>query len=536
VFYVVLMKLGWRKKPETAPKHGPAPGATGAVAGAAAVLTLLAIVVTGCTSVGPDYKQPTNSVPAAYKSIADTNNLGAWKEGKPLDNVPKGAWWEVFSDQRLNELEQRATESNQELRAAVARVEQSRASARVARAEFLPTLDANPSWIRERYSPNQEPSFGRVDPVTGDISALTAATMRVPFDLSYEVDLWGRVRRSFESARADAQSSLAALHNVLLTLQADLAQNYFNLRSLDAEIATVRGQIQLRQELVRLARSRFEGGIGNDLDIARAENEHATTEAELAAVLRRRAELENAIAILVGENPAQFTLTPVTNIVVAGQPPGIPSGLPAELLERRPDVAQAERDLASANARIGIAKAAFFPVVRLTGSGGFVSGDIESLFKWESRIWALGPSVSLPIFAGGRNMANLNRSRAAYDEAVAKYRQQVLVAFGDVENSLSGLQFLSQQSSAQDRAAANAQRAAELATERYRAGIVSFLDVVDAHRGTLAAQRGQAQLAGHRFVATVQFIKALGGGWHDSSLLISEKDHATYQSGRSSSN
>ncbi len=526
VFYVVLMKIGWRAKSVTTPKHGPAPGATGAVAGTVAVLILLAAIVTGCTSVGPDYKRPTNSVPAAYKSIDGTNDLGAWKEGTPLDAAAKGTWWEVFGDSQLSELELRASNANQDLKAAVARVEQSRASARVARAEFLPTLDANPSWRRERYSPNQEPSFG----------ALTADTFRAPLDLSYEVDLWGRVRRSFEGARADAQSTLAAMHNVLLTLQADLAQNYFSLRSLDAEIATVRGQIGLREELVRLARSRFEGGIGNELDTARAANELATTEAELAALLRRRAELENAIAILVGENPSQFKLGPMTNVVVTAQPPRVPSGLPAELLERRPDVAQAERDLASANSRIGIAKAAFFPVVRLTGSGGFVSGDIESLFKWESRVWSLGPSVSLPIFAGGRNVANLNRSRAAYDEAVAKYRQSVLVAFGDVENSLSGLQFLAQQTAAQDRAAASAQRASDLAAERYRSGIVSFLDVVDANRGTLAAQRGQAQLAGQRFVATVQLIKALGGGWHESSLAGNEKTHATNERNRSLSN
>ena len=526
VFYVMLMKLGWKKKPAEASKetHGPAPGAAGAATGTAAVLILGALLITGCASVGPDYKQPTNSVPAAYKSFIATNESGAWKEATPLDNVPKGAWWEVFGDKTLNELEQRANVENQELKAAVARVEQARASARVARSEFLPTLDANPSWVRERFSPNQEPSFGRVDPRDGHIEALTATTFSTPLDLSYEIDLWGRVRRSFQSARADAQSSLAAMHNVLLTLQADVAQNYFSLRSLDLEIATVRGQIQLRQELVRLARSRFEGGIGNELDNARAENELASTEAELSALHRRRSELENAVAILVGENPARFKLPALAPQEWSLQPPTIPAGLPAHLLERRPDVADAERQLASANARIGMAKAAFFPVVRLTGSGGFVSGDIESLFNWESRVWSLGPSVSLPIFAGGRNIANLNRSRAVYEEAVAKYRQQVLVAFGDVENSLSGVQFLAVQSAAQDRAVASASRAAGLAAERYRAGIVSFLDVVDANRGTLTAQRNQAQLAGQRLIASVQLIKALGGGWDERELYAAAQE------------
>jgi multidrug efflux system outer membrane protein len=491
------------------------------------VLILGALMLTGCTSVGPDYKRPADAAPAAYKSLTWTNVLGEWKQVKPLDDVSKGTWWEIYNDATLNDLEQRASVANQELKAAVARVEQSRASARVARSEFLPTLDANPSWVRERYSPNQNPSFGRVgkdDPLhpnkPAPVEALTASTFRAPLDLSYEVDLWGRVRRSFESARADAQSSLAAMHNVLLTLQADVAQNYFALRSLDVEIATVQGQVQLRNELVRLARSRFEGGIGNELDNARAETELATTESELAGLSKRRAELENAIAILVGEIPTNFKLAAIDPTTWNVQPPGIPPGLPADLLERRPDVADAERQLASANARIGVAKAAFFPVVRLTGSGGFVSGDIESLFNWESRVWSLGPSVSLPIFAGGRNSANLNRSRAVYEEAVAKYRQRVLVAFGDVENSLSGVQFLARQATAQDRAVASARRAAVLADDRYRAGIVSFLEVVDANRGTLAAQRTQAQLAGQRLIASVQLIKDLGGGWNENVLNV----------------
>src|SRR6185503_14736313 len=239
VFYVVLMKLGWRKKPvASGEKHGPVSGAAGAVAGTAAVLILGTTFLSGC-AIGPDYKRPITSAPSAYKSIEPTNELGAWKEARPLDNVPKGAWWKVFGDETLNALEQRANSANQELNAAVARVDQARASARVARSEFLPTLDANPSWRRERYSPNQVPSF----------AAITANTFSTPLDLSYEIDLWGRVRRSFESARADTQSSLAAMHNVLLTLQADLAQNYFSLRSLDAEIATVQGQVQLRNEL-----------------------------------------------------------------------------------------------------------------------------------------------------------------------------------------------------------------------------------------------------------------------------------------------
>jgi multidrug efflux system outer membrane protein len=474
----------------------------------------LATLASGC-AVGPNYRQQTTTVPATYKS---TNDLGAWKEAQPLDNVPKGAWWEVFGDETLNALQRQAEANNEDLKAAIARVEQARATARVARSELLPTLDANPSWTRQRYSPNQVPNFGDV----------TASTFRAPLDLSYEIDLWGRVRRSFESARADAQASLASFHGILLTLHSDVAQNYFALRALDAEIATVTGTVSLRKEQVQLVRSRFEGGIGNELDVARAETELASTEADAASLAKRRAELENALAILVGESPATFQLA--ASGADAPQwnppPPAIPAGLPADLLERRPDVAEAERQLAAANARIGVAKAAFFPVLRLTGSGGYVSADVDNLFNWEGRVWSLGPSLSLPIFAGGRNVANYNRSKSAYDESVARYRQQILVAFGDVENSLAGIHHLGVQFTAQNRAVTNARRAAELAGDRYRAGIVSYLEVVDANREALLAERGRAQLAGQRLAASVQLIKALGGGW-TAQQLFAERQSAS---------
>jgi multidrug efflux system outer membrane protein len=458
-------------------------------------------------TVGPDYRRPSNSVPANYKAVEP----GAWQEGQPLDHVPKGNWWEVFGDAGLNELETQAVQANQELKAAMARVEQARATARVARSELFPNLNLDPGFTRQRSSPNQVPHFG----------SATFNTFQTPFDLSYEVDLWGRVRRGFESARADAQASLAAMYNVLLTLQGDVAQNYFAFRALDAEISTVAGTVGLRHEQVRLVRSRFEGGIGNELDVARAETELAMTEAEAALLAQRRAELENAIAILVGANPATFKLAAIENAKDNWnpQPPAVPAGLPANLLERRPDVAEAERQLASANARIGVAKAAFFPTLNLTGLGGYVSADLDTLFKWDSRTWSIGPSLSLPIFAGGRNRANYRRSQAAYDEAVARYRQQVLVAFGEVENSLSDIRHLTDQATAQQRAVANARRAATLATDRYRAGIVSYLEVVDASRDALSTERANAQISGQRLAAAVRLIKALGGGWTEQQIV-----------------
>jgi multidrug efflux system outer membrane protein len=467
------------------------------------------LVLAGC-AVGPDYRRPaTTEAPAQYKAEA----LGSWKQGQPLDNVPKGPWWEIFGDTNLNALEARAVSANQELKAAMARVDQARAVARVTRSELLPHLDFNPSYTRQRYSPNADPSFG----------SLTANSFSMPLDLSYEVDLWGRVRRGFESARADAEASLATFYNVLLTLQSDVAENYFTLRSMDAEIATVTGTVRLRQEQVRLVRSRFEGGIGSELDVARAETELATTEAEAAALQQRRDRMENAIAILAGQNPSNFKLAPLSAAENLWDPqtPVVPAGLPSDLLERRPDVAAAERQLASANARIGVAKGAFFPVLTLTGSGGYLSGDVEDLFNWNSRTWSIGPSVSLPIFAGGRNRANLERARSVYDESVALYRQQVLVAFGDVEDSLSAIRHLADQAEAQSRAVTSAKRAASLAEDRYRSGIVAYIEVVDANRDELSAERANAQLAGERLIATVQLIKALGGGWNENDSVAS---------------
>ncbi|HXC98752.1 MAG TPA: efflux transporter outer membrane subunit [Verrucomicrobiae bacterium] len=500
------------RKPAVTPApqpKGPALGATGAAAGILLMAALLSpsSARAGMLTIGPDYKQPTNTVPQNYKAV----ELGQWKVGRPLDGVPKGNWWNIFGDTNLNDLEAQSLIANQSLRAAFARVNEARATARIARADLLPGISAEPSFNRQRYSPNQLPSFG----------TLTADTYSAPLDLSYEIDLWGRVRRSFESAHADAQASLAAFDNVLLTLQADVAQNYFRLRALDAEIATVSGTVDLRKEQVQLVQGRFNGGIGNDLDIARAQTELATTEAEAASLAQQRDELENALAILVGSNPSSFHLAADTTTNWNPQSPEIPAGLPADLLERRPDVADAERQLASANARIGVAKAAFFPVLTLTGSGGYLSGDIDSLFSWNSRVWSIGPSLSLPIFAGGRNLAGYRRSQAAFEEAVANYRQQVLVAFGEVESSLSSIHHLADQASAQQRAVTNARLAADLATDRYRSGIVSYIEVVDAEREALQAERDNALLSGQRLIASVQLIKALGGGWTGQEFIAS---------------
>ncbi len=500
VFYVTLMKLGRSsRKTASAPSHPPL-GSHGVLPGAAAIL-LLGIALSARAAIGPDYVRPETQAPGQYKN----DDAGQWKEGAPRDHLPKDRWWELFGDAELNRLEDQALKANFEIKAALARVEQSRATARIQRADLFPQLNADPSFHRDRYSPNQVPSFG----------AITADTLRAPIDLSYEIDLFGRVRRGFEAARAEAAASTAAYHNLLLTLQADVAVNYFRIRALDAEIATVVRTVELRQEQLALVRGRFEAGIGNELDVARAETELASTEAESAALARQRAQIENALAVLAGQNPSEFRLAAadVGTSFWGPEPPAIPAGLPSDLLERRPDVAEAERQIAAANARVGIAKAAAFPVIRLTGSGGFVSADIDSLFNWDSRTWSIGPSLSVPIFAGGRNRATRARAQAAYQEALAAYRQRVLTAFADVENSLSALRYLGTEKAAQDRALANARKAAELAETRYKAGFVSYLDVVDASRAALQSQRASVQLAGQRLNTAILLIKALGGGW-----------------------
>jgi outer membrane protein, multidrug efflux system len=461
---------------------------------------ILAGALAGC-AVGPDYHRPSVATPAAYKET----DLGTWKQSNPSDQIAKGNWWTVFGDPVLDQLEVQATTNNLDLKAAVARVTEARASARVAKAEFFPNLQIDAAAERTRSSPN----------VANPLANRNFNDFRVPLDFSYELDIWGRVRRSFEAANDEAIASVANYETVLLTLKAELAQDYFALRSLDAERAILRNTIELRKEALALVQARYKGGAASELDLSQAETELAITESEYVGLGKQRAELENAIAVLLGQNASEFSLA---ERPLDLSPPVIPPGLPSELLERRPDVAEAERLLASQNARIGVAKAAFFPVIRLTGAAGLETGDISTLFNWQSRAWSLGPSISLPIFEGGRNAANLKRSKAAYEEAVAQYRKRVLVAFQEVENGLSGVRILAEQDIVQKRSVASATRTAEISRKRYEAGLVSYLEVVDSDRTRLQTERATARLLGQQLITSVQLIKALGGGWADSNV------------------
>ncbi len=457
----------------------------------------------GRWAVGPDYRRP--HTPGAT-NFADTP-LGAWKEAAPADAIARGDWWRIYNDPALEDLERQAALHNQDLKAAVARVTQARALARDARADFFPSIWGGASAVRGRSSGN---GLNALPGSQGD-------NFRVPFDLTYELDLWGRVRRSFEGANFDAQARLAAFENTLLLLKADVAQNYFALRALDTERVILRNTLRLRRDALDLVNARFKGGAASELDVSRAETELNSTEAELVATERRRADVEHALAVLAGRPASEF-LVKESPLALTTLPPAIPPGLPSDLLERRPDIAEAERVLASANTRIGVAKAAFFPVVRLTGLAGFESMDVETLFNWESRVWSIGPSITLPIFQGGRNRANLQRSKAAFEENVANYRQRILVAFSEVQDALTGSRLLSQQAEAQARSFASARKTAEISDSRYRAGLVSYLEVVESERTALSAEREFARIAGQRLVTSVQLIKALGGGWADSAL------------------
>ncbi|MBL9137965.1 MAG: efflux transporter outer membrane subunit [Verrucomicrobiales bacterium] len=468
---------------------------------AVAVAAVLGMVLLGAgCRLGPDYERPSVEVPGQWR----------WKEAVPRDHEPTGRWWTLFGDPALDALVERAGADNLELKAALARVEQARATARVSKSDFYPAVQGSASYARYRTSANA-PS-----PVGFPIPSFTMEQWETPLDLSYEIDLWGRVSRSFEAARGLAMSAEAARRAVLLALQADVVSSYLALQALDREVQLLGHTVAIRNEALDIFRQRLKAGMLTEFEVQRGQVEVASAEADLEAVRRMRAAEFNRMAVLCGRAPSVFEFQVSTQAVAL---PEIAAGLPADLLERRPDVAQAERVLASRMAEIGVAKAAFFPSVRLTASGGLMSGELSNLFEWDSHTWALGPRIDLPIFAGGRNRAGLERARAAYEEAVANYRQQVLVAFREVEDSLSALHFFKAEVAARRVAAEAATGAARQAFARYQAGAVNFLDVVDAEQARLLSLVAQERALREQQLATVRLMKALGGGWNESDAL-----------------
>jgi len=398
--------------------------------------------------------------------------------------------------------------ANQDLKRAIARVTEARALARASKADYYPNVSAASEYSRSRFSQNRDNAPRKSN--SDDFSA--------SLDLSYEIDIWGRVRRTVEAANSDADAVGAGLQVVLLTLTADVARNYQSIRSLDNERVVVDATVSLRQDELKLQETRNRAGLINEVDVMRARTELANVEAELHAVNRSRKQAEHALAVLCGQSPAEFSVAAKPTAIV---PPEIPAGLPSTLLQRRPDVMEAEKNLEAANARIGVAKAAFFPTIKLTGGAGVASADLGTLVDWPSRFAQFGPSVSVPIFQGGRNRANLKAAEARYEQNLAGYRASILNAFREVEDSLSDLSALTAQAAAVNRALVSARETATLANERYQKGLSNYLDVVDAQRAALQAERQDTQLRGQRAVSTILLAKALGGGWDRNQTLAS---------------
>jgi NodT family efflux transporter outer membrane factor (OMF) lipoprotein len=466
----------------------------------------------GCV-VGPNYKRPTATVPPAYKEGGGTATQAS------TQNLQE-KWWEVFGDPQLNALEEQVKISNQNLKASEAQYRQARDLIRFYRAEYYPTATVSPSISRIRNSDNKPPH-----------SALSGQTFNdfvLPGDLSYEVDAWGRVRRTVESARASAEASAADLSTVNLSLQSELAQDYFELRSADAQKKLLDSTVSDFEKSLQLTENRHTGGLASDLDVQQARTQLETTRAQDTDVGVARAQFEHAIAVLIGKPPSTFSLvfSPVT-----GPPPNVPLGLPSQLLERRPDVAATERQMAAANAQIGIAKAAYFPSITLGASGGFESGALGTLLQGPGLFYSLGAAAAETVFDAGQRRANVEAQQAAYDQTVANYRQTVLTAFQDVEDNLAALRILEQEAKTQDVAVEAARRSVVLSTNQYKGGVANYLTVLVEQSAALADERSAVDILRRRMDASVLLIKALGGGWDVTTNIPRADAFAGVQSG-----
>jgi outer membrane protein, multidrug efflux system len=463
----------------------------------------------GC-AVGPKYQRPPIQSPPAWKTE------GPWREAAPKDAIPKGAWWEIFHDEELNGYEQQLLQANQSLAAARDRLDQARSLARVASAGLFPTLSADPEASRNRYSGNRPESSTPQLP-------LTQSLYQVPFALNYEVDLFGRARKTLQAANASLQGTAADLQNVQLVLTAELAADYFSLRELDSEYQVVQESVKIQQQGLVLVNHRHEGGVASGLDLAQQQTLLDSTITQLYLLQQQRAQFEHAIAELTGSATSTFSVR-VAPLLTA--PPPIPLGVPSDLLERRPDIATAERAMAQQNALVGVAKTAFYPQFTISGSGGFQSIALGSLISAPSTFWSLGGDLLQPILNGGRNRATLAFTKSAYDESVANYRGSALTAFQQVEDGLSGLNSLSRAAESQTAAVADAHRALDIANDRYVGGLTTFLDVITAQSVLLTNERLSTQLLGQQMVTSVYLVKALGGGW-DASAIQNEQAHPT---------
>lgn len=477
----------------------------------AAVPLAAAFLLAGC-AVGPRYQRASAPSAPTWKSQAP------WQTAAPRDTLSKGEWWKIFGDDALNGYEAQLLRANQSLLAARDRLEEARSFARVTTAGLFPQVAVDPNVQRQRVSANRA-ALGSTAPSTPITQTLTS----IPFSVSYEADVFGRVRNTVAAANAELQATAADLANAQLVLTAELAADYFTLRELDAEIEVVNAAVENQQKALDVVNRRHSGGVASGLEVAQQSALLDSTRTQVSLLQQQRAQFEHAIAVLTGNPPPTFS---VASAPLNPNPPAIPVGLPSDLLERRPDIAAAERRMAQQNAQVGVATSAFYPRITLAGAGGFQSRDIASLVSAPSAVWAIGADIFEPLFTGGRNRANLQLARTTYDESIANYRQQVLLAFQQVEDSLSSLQNLSTAAATQQVAVQDSERALNIASNRYQGGLTTYLDVVTAQTTLLANQRLATQLLGERMISSVALIKALGGAW-DASQIQDQQVHPT---------
>ena len=456
-------------------------------------------LLTGCV-VGPHYSRPSAPVPPAYRETPEN-----WKQAQPADQALRGKWWEIYQDAQLNALEEQINLSNQTLKAEQAQFAQARAFVRQNRADYFPTVSAGPSVSRNRISQNRP-----LGAPTTDYTDLV-----LPVDVSYEPDVWGRVRRTVEAARSNAQASAADLESVSLSLHAELAIDYFQARALDAEIQLLDSTVAAYEKALQLTQNRYQGGIASQVDVAQAQTVLETTRGQSIDLRAQRAAYEHALATLIGEPASSYALalSPL-NAIPPVTPPGVPSGL----LQRRPDIAAAERRVAAANANIGVARSAYFPALNLTADGGFESTTITNWLSGPSGFAAVGLSALETLFDAGQRHAISDQAAAAYDQSVANYRQDVLTAFEEVEDNLAALRILEQEAQTEAAAVAASEHSLALSSNRYRGGVASYLEVITAQNLALSDERTAVEISGRRMVDSVLLIKALGGGWNAANL------------------
>jgi NodT family efflux transporter outer membrane factor (OMF) lipoprotein len=478
-----------------------------------AFLASLTLTTTAC-SVGPPYQRPEVQIPAGYKE------LNGWKVAQPRDDVSRGQWWEIFQDPQLNALAEQVNVANQNIAAAEARLRGARASVRVARAALFPTVTDGVEISGMRQSANR---------AAGGSNATGArANYALPIDVSYEPDIWGRLRRNVDLNIANAQASAADLETIRLNMHAELAVNYFALQGIEAQKQLLELTIAAFERALELTLNRYNQGVASRAEVEQARTQLEGVRAQVIDLGVQRAQVEHAIAILIGKPPAELTIPPVSITV---QPPAIPVGLPSELLERRPDIAAAERRMVAANAQLGIAQAAFFPTVILSAAVGLESSNIANLFSWPSAFWAIGSALAHAAFDGGRRQAVSEEVQAAYDATVATYRQIVLTAFQSVEDNLAALRILEEEAAQQEKVVQAAETALLLAINRYKGGVTNYLEVIIVQSAALTARRNAVDLTTRRMAAAVLLIKALGGSWKTppaETKLIPSGRHAAF--------